>query len=317
LSVDNDERKLLSASLRSVIRDNRAQDLKGALETFGWFDLLVQDVPTAATELCILQGELLTDTTFIDDIVLTAAGRSTPARVVYPGLTSTEPATHLTSVSLVIDGLVSGPLTHPLVVPARTETGVALVCVPAPELIATTAAIDPDGPWRRVQGEVDLGQIVVTDATDDPWPTMRSAGQCALAAEVYGIGTRMLTLAVEHVRQREQFGRTLGSFQAVKHLLADVRLWQECAGLAVLAAWEDADPTSAALAKVISSRFMRLAAAHCQQVLGGMGFTWEHDFHKYLRRGLVLEPILGSSSHLRTALGKRIQQDGVPELAAL
>jgi hypothetical protein len=315
--MDDDERKLLTASLRSVMRDNRGGELRGALDAFGWFDLLAQDIPTAATELCVLQGELLTDTTFIDDIVLTAAGRSTPARVVYPGPTSTEPATHLTSIGLVIDGLVSGPLTHPLVVPTRTETGVVLVCVPAPELLATSAAIDPDGPWRRVRGEVDLDQIVVTDATDDPWPSMRSAGQCALAAELYGIGERMLTLALDHVRQREQFGRTLGSFQAVKHLLADVRLWQECAGLAVLAGWEDADPAGAALAKMISCRFMRVAAAHCQQVLGGMGFTWEHDFHKYLRRGLLLEPILGSSGHLRTALGKRIQHDGVPELAAL
>ena len=315
--MDNNERKLLSASLRSVLGDSRAQDLRGALEAFGWFDLLAQDIPTAATELCILQGEMLTGTTFIDDIVLTASGRSTPAHVVYPGLTLTEPTSYLTSDSLVVDGLVSGSLTHPLVVPARTGTGVALVCVPTPRLIARTSAIDPDGPWQRVRGEVELAQIVVTDATDDPWPAMRSAGQCSVAAELYGIGTRMLALAVEHVRQREQFGRTLGSFQAVKHLLADVRLWQECAGLAVIAAWEDADPAGAELAKVISSRFMRVAAAHCQQVLGGMGFTWEHDFHRYLRRGLVLEPILGSSSHLRSVLGNRIQQDGVPELAAL
>jgi alkylation response protein AidB-like acyl-CoA dehydrogenase len=127
----------------------------------------------------------------------------------------------------------------------------------------------------------------------------------------------MLGSALEHVKTREQFGRPLGSFQAVKHALADVRVWLECALLAADAAWEDDRPESAEMAKILAGRLFRTAAANCQQVLGGMGFTWEHEFHRYLRRGLVLEPLLGSAAQLRGVLGARVRTTGVPQLAQL
>jgi Acyl-CoA dehydrogenase, C-terminal domain len=80
-------------------------------------------------------------------------------------------------------------------------------------------------------------------------------------------------------------------------------VWQEVAELD--AAWEDELPASAELAKVLAGRLVRTAAANCQQVLGGMGFTWEHEFHRYLRRGLLLEPPLGSAAQLRAVVGTR------------
>jgi alkylation response protein AidB-like acyl-CoA dehydrogenase len=124
------------------------------------------------------------------------------------------------------------------------------------------------------------------------------------------------------VKSRTQFGKPLASFQAVKHRLADVRLAQECAQLAAGAAWEpaaDVDAVIAAvLAKAMANRFTRLAREHCQQVLGGMGFTWEHDFHRYARRALVLEPFFGSTERLHSMLGESMHRTGgTPRLAIL
>lgn len=130
----------------------------------------------------------------------------------------------------------------------------------------------------------------------------------------------MLTMTVEHVVTREQFGRQLATFQVVKHKLADVRHWQEVADLAAEAAWAvtAADEPSALqdevdaalLAKLLAARFVRVARENCQQLLGGMGFTAEHDFHRYLFRCLVLEPLLGGAGDLRAELGSQIKQRG-------
>jgi alkylation response protein AidB-like acyl-CoA dehydrogenase len=126
----------------------------------------------------------------------------------------------------------------------------------------------------------------------------------------------MLDLTLDHVKTREQFGRPLGAFQTIKHRLADVRLWQECAVLAAATAWDDGSVDSAALAKALACRFTSNARIHCQQFLGGMGFTWEHPFHRYLRRALTLEPMLGGAATQQDQLGKAIRDGVAPDAFA-
>jgi alkylation response protein AidB-like acyl-CoA dehydrogenase len=123
----------------------------------------------------------------------------------------------------------------------------------------------------------------------------------------------MVRMTIEHVSSREQFNRPLGSFQAVKHQLADVHMWQQIAELSADAAWEAADGPSAALAKAAAIRFTRSARAVCQQLLGGMGFTWEHRFHRYLRRALTLEPLLGSAADIHAELGAALRSGAVDQ----
>jgi alkylation response protein AidB-like acyl-CoA dehydrogenase len=127
----------------------------------------------------------------------------------------------------------------------------------------------------------------------------------------------MLKLTIEHVTSRHQFGRALGSFQAVKQGLADTRAWQECADLAADAAQEDPGIEAALVAKALAGRFFRSAAENCQQYLGGMGFTWEHPFHTFLRRGLILEQLLGSAVSARSELGSTFKAGAMPSLSAI
>jgi alkylation response protein AidB-like acyl-CoA dehydrogenase len=112
----------------------------------------------------------------------------------------------------------------------------------------------------------------------------------------------MVVLATEHARTRHQFGRPIGAFQAVQHQLADACAAIRAAELAAAEAHAAGSAFSALMAKIWAGRAAVVARANSQQVLGGTGFTWEHDLHRYVRRSLVLSALLGDRSELRAEL---------------
>ena len=117
----------------------------------------------------------------------------------------------------------------------------------------------------------------------------------------------MIDLAVDHARSRVQFGRPIGSFQAVRNRLADAHVAREGAAAALASAWDADDAVLAGLlAKSLAGRAARIAATQCQQVLAGIGFTAEHPFHRFLARALVLDSVLGSAAELPKAIGARL-----------
>ena len=130
------------------------------------------------------------------------------------------------------------------------------------------------------------------------------------AAEATGIADRCLRTATEHARVREQFGRPIGSFQAVKHLcVAMLCRAEQAAALswdAARAAEEAADelPLAAAAAAAFALDAAADNAKDAIQVLGGIGFSWEHDAHLYLRRALSLRQLLGPTARWRTRLAE-------------
>ncbi len=116
----------------------------------------------------------------------------------------------------------------------------------------------------------------------------------------------MLQLAGQHALDRIQFGHPISSFQAVRHRLADTLVAIEAAEGALGSAWEVGSPPAAAMAKALAGRSARTAARHCQQVLGGIGFTTEHHLHRYVRRTLVLDELFGSARTLTRDLGDEL-----------
>jgi alkylation response protein AidB-like acyl-CoA dehydrogenase len=121
-----------------------------------------------------------------------------------------------------------------------------------------------------------------------------------------GAARTMLDLAGEHARNRIQFGRPIGSFQAVRHRLADALVGIEMAEAMIDAAWLDRAPRTAAMAKSVAGRQARTAARHSQQVLAGIGFTTEHRLHHSVRRTLVLDALLGTGASLTRELGSEV-----------
>jgi hypothetical protein len=298
------ELALLREALSDLV-DARPDDLPAALAEFGWADLLAADPAVATTELFRLQGERLTATTMLDEVMLAALGDVAAVHQVCAiGL---PPPPHVLPVCALHDGRVAveavltRPVAGPVLVPAATRDGVELFVL---ELAAADAGggLDLGRDWWRITGAA-TGPAV---GDQRQWTAALAAGRRALAAELLAIGDRISTMAVEHVRDREVFGRKLAAFQVVRHKLADLRLAQEIAGLALTAAWEDDDPVAAALAKLHTVNYVRLGREHGQQLLGGMGFSWEHPLHRYLRRALMLEPLLGGRGQLRAEVGAAV-----------
>ena len=132
----------------------------------------------------------------------------------------------------------------------------------------------------------------------------------ALCAEQVGAAQKCLEMSVDYAKLRVQFGRPIGSFQAIKHKCADMLLEVESArSAAYYAAWALADgsdelPTVTALAKAYCSEAFANAAAENIQIHGGIGFTWEHDAHLYYRRAKSTEQFLGSPAEHRDELAK-------------
>lgn len=145
----------------------------------------------------------------------------------------------------------------------------------------------------------------------------RDLAATLFAAEACGVARWTMETAAEYAKVREQFGKPIGSFQAVKHMCAEMLLrYQQIAvtagDAAVAAAGDDAGQLSiaAAVAAAVGIDAAQGNAKDCIQVLGGIGITWEHDAHLYLRRAFALGSMLGGRSHWLQRVGQ-LTRDGV------
>jgi alkylation response protein AidB-like acyl-CoA dehydrogenase len=147
------------------------------------------------------------------------------------------------------------------------------------------------------------------------WPLLASAidrAKVALAAEMMGGAQKVLETAVAYTKVREQFGRPIGSFQAVQHKCANMMVDIEGAKSAVYyAAWAVSNgapdaQTAAAVAKAAASDAYRRTAADGIQVHGGIGFTWEHDMHLYFKRAKSSEFTFGDANFNREIVAQLI-----------
>ncbi|KUO14842.1 acyl-CoA dehydrogenase family protein [Streptomyces dysideae] len=150
----------------------------------------------------------------------------------------------------------------------------------------------------------DVDAELLGDEQGDVLRALASVGDTAaavLACEAVGAADRALERTVEYVRQREQFGRAIGSFQAVKHRLADVYVQVQAArSAAYYAAWavtHGENVGGLALAQALEA--LRTAAAEGIQLHGGIGFTWEHEAHLYFKRAAGDELLFGPVHRLR------------------
>jgi alkylation response protein AidB-like acyl-CoA dehydrogenase len=203
--------------------------------------------------------------------------------------------------------VVDGGIADAVLVPARAADGVGvfLVAAKAPGLTVTPlVTLDQ----TRKQAHLDF-----TDAparrvgTGDATRAVQAAydvGRAMLASELVGVSARCLDMTVEFAKHRIQFGRPIGSFQAVKQKLADLLIATESARSAATAAAAVAAEGSpdlgwiAAAAKAYGSETASLVTAETIQLHGGVGFTWEHDAHLYFKRARASEEMLGTPREL-------------------
>jgi alkylation response protein AidB-like acyl-CoA dehydrogenase len=212
--------------------------------------------------------------------------------------------------------VIDGHSANLVLVAARTENGLSLFA----------CAGDADGLIRAPLSTMDLtrklARLEFTDVSAHLISTEGGAADglsrvldlaaVALAAEQTGGAQRALDMSVSYAKERIQFGRPIGSFQAVKHKCADMLVAVESAkSAAYYAGWcadrlDDDLPVAASMAKAFCSEAYFEAAADTIQIHGGIGFTWEHPAHLYFKRAKSSQLMLGDPAYHRARLADRL-----------
>jgi alkylation response protein AidB-like acyl-CoA dehydrogenase len=205
-------------------------------------------------------------------------------------------------LSALADGSISYAVvdgSSPVLDAASADTFLALqgdALVTGPGVVNVRPGIDP----TRGFGDVRLGDVTVLAADARlRWERAERVAQIILAAEDLGTAQRAVEVGVAYAKERQAFGRAIGSYQAVKHALVDAFVGvEQLRSIVWWAAWAadeapDELPLAAAAAKGLAATVLEQATETLIQVHGGIGFTWEHDAHLYWRRAKVDRLLLG------------------------
>ena len=201
--------------------------------------------------------------------------------------------------------VIGGDAADVLLVAAATPAGPALFEVAGDADGVTrerTAAMDPTRPLSHVQFDGAPAGLLATGP--EVLERIVVLASVALSAEQVGAMARLLELTVEYTKQRKQFGRAIGSFQALKHRMADLYVLVETARSMSYAAAQSLSATDAALAKVYCSEAFQTVAGEAIQLHGGIAITWEHDAHLYFKRAHGSAQLFGQPrTHLKSLEG--------------
>jgi len=322
------EQTLLAESVQQLLQQNPGPAAWPALVEFGAMDVAAGD-DVGAVELALVARELglrLEATPFIDTCATAYAARGTTLADALDG-TSVALALLEPGGSWSLDG------------PAATLTGKTVngrkVALGVEEVDATVVLADEAG--TRQLAVVPIGHGVTTSpvlwidewlapavvtfedaradavhVADEVLPRLMAIGGVLAAAEATGAAAGVLELARQYAGERRQFGRTIGSFQALRHLLADMYVKQDSSWSTVLfaaaALEEGADDAlrTAAIAKAFVSRAAQEVAQAAVQVFGGIAFTAEHPAHRYLRRIIARGQQFGDARHHERGIGRAL-----------
>ena len=297
-----------------------------AEEAGGAGGTLVESAIAAAELGAVLSGAMYVPTVTVSAILQLAGGTTTR----YLGDLADGSTTAALSASTA--GLVATSDGEGLVV---TGTAGVVAGAAAADLLLLGAAGEGGDVWFLVEAaragvrpldsldatrpvaavELDGLRIPDVDVVSIDTATVRAAAVTLAAAEAAGIAGWCLSTAVDYAKVREQFGRPIGQFQAVKHACADMlTLVEQARAVAWDAARAIEEPDQRNLAAAVAGAVALDAAVDCAktciQILGGIGFTWEHDAHLYLRRAVALRQILGPTGAWRAQAADLALQGG-------
>lgn len=299
--MDAAEQTLLTDTLRKTMGAATGAELYSALRDLGWYELLTDSADIAVPLVFRLLGETGTHAPLLNDVLAYAAGRPFGEPIPLP----------FTGGRWVLWTEDSGSSSATTVTPEPRHRAAPIVL------------LDPELPLSVLDGTAESPAVEAVPLAQ---------ARRALSWWLTGSARAMLASARRHALDRVQFGKPVAGFQAVRHRLAETLVAIEGAEAALAVGPADAhhpahpagavpqhyDSRAAALAKAAAGRAALVTARHCQQVLGGTGFTAEHEFHRHYRRILVLDGLLGSSRDLTREAGATLRELGyAPRLAHL
>jgi hypothetical protein len=297
----------LHRSFAAALDHHDAAQARRELLTAGWLDALGYDEPSAVAMVFRLQGSTRCDAAALDDVM----------------------TRHLPWLETMDDVAIAHPITERprrsgsthVVLPGHREARHVLWPSNLRCDRAQIIELDTDLSEHVVAGiDEEFGLIALSEPPSGgsmsletsglavTWAAALAAGRVAVAHQMTAGANALLQMATSYARAREQFGQPIAAFQAVKHRLAETLVAITSADAATVAAASSQRPATAAVAKVLAGRAAAVAAKSCLQVFGGIGFTTEHAFHRYFRRNLVLDRLLGDHCMIERDLGEQLRR---------
>lgn len=324
--MEAQELELLSQTLFGLAETAEVGQLTASLDEFGWRDVLTAHPKEAIAALFAAQGQTGQWSSALQDVLaadLGPFGVDGDAHVVLPRPNTSVPGSWCDGEAIV-HGVLLGPRddTGTLVAAAESDRGECFVlAVEQRDLrVERRDGLDPTLGIREVSGTTRRATVLAAAGeANEWWEAAQARGRLALCHQMVAATTVMVGQAVTHVSERVQFGRLVGTFQAVRHKLVEAHVASTSAACSTSTAWEADDvPLAAATAKVVTGRAVSTTAANTQQLLAGVGFTAEHPFHHVMKRAVVLERMLGSATELAPRLGRYLIERGeTPRLVQL
>jgi hypothetical protein len=324
--MDADELELLNETLLGLAETVPVGSLTSSLDEFGWRDVLAAHPEEAIAAVFTAQGRTGQWSAALQDVLaadLARLGVDGNANVVLPRPNTSTPGSWRDG-----EATVHGVLLEPrdddgrLVIVGRSDNDEHLViAVERGDLgVERRDGLDPALGVRHVSGTTRRATVLAeAGEADDWWVATQARGRLALCNQMVAALFVIIEQARAHVSERAQFGRLVGTFQAVRHKLVEAHVASTAAACSTATAWEAGDlPLAAATAKVVTGRAVSVTVANAQQLLAGVGFTAEHPFHHFMKRTVVLERILGSAVELVPQLGRQLVERGeAPRLVQL
>jgi alkylation response protein AidB-like acyl-CoA dehydrogenase len=321
-----DEQTWLAESLETLL-ERQAEPWEGLVE-FGALDIGGEE-GLGAVELCLIArglGAHLASTPYLGSAALRYAApslldgeESVAIALLEPGGSWSVEAVKAECVDGALRGrkvaVDHGAAVDRLAVVALVDGEPGLVLASGAE-VTPQPPFDPTLPMAAV--ELDGAEVGGVVAERDAVARLSVVGGLLASAEAVGAAGRILDDARQYASQRRQFGRTIGSNQALRHLLADMYVRHASSWSTVLyaaAALDDGvdDPElTASVAKAYVARAAREVAHGAMQVFGGIAFTEEHQAHRFLRRIVVREQQFGGAAHHERELGRRLARAASP-----
>jgi Acyl-CoA dehydrogenase, C-terminal domain len=315
-TFDADVLDMLRGSLRAVLTESSGRSLADRLADLGFDEVLAQDEATAMGLLFELRGETLSGadalgmamSRYLAKFTGTPGDRSVTVALPSPFGPSTDGTRGLT-----VDAVVTGKLGDWVAVPVDGRLAIG------PSAGLTTEPLpgyQEDLGYSRITGTVPAGTVRWIGG--DAWSQLVDRGRWLLSCELTGIGRHVIAGAVDYTKNRVQYGKPIGVFQALQHRLAAAHTLVTGAAQVATEAGRDRSEWTALVAKCITGQAAENACTQAQQCYGAIGFTWEHEFHRYLRRTYALDRLLGDWRTLEHELGTRLQATGqVPRIGSL
>jgi hypothetical protein len=278
--------------------------IRPRLNELGWSEIEAEYSIEACELLFRAQGRSLAQTDCLDRIVLAELKAALPDPVDAIAVPAIGHAYTPASESDDVRGVVMGPLQGRVAVPVSGAGGVVSVGVVDAEHLRGQRldTFDSTVQWTLVSGPAPSPVVNATAA----WNRSVAAAHRALGTELIAITEQILQLAVEHAKNRVQFGTPIGSFQSPRHALAEACAALEGARALMSESWHYGGRISAHAAKAAAGRAHRAVSETALQVLGAIGLTAEHNVHHYVSRGFQIDSLFGSYQELESLLAEQL-----------